>query len=88
MEMAIPGKLSWSFYPHLGMQAAEVTITDGAVFTAQLKQLVLTAKLRPLLHRHLELSKVSIEELNLNQLQLTQVESKVKWQDQNITLLL
>lgn len=81
-EISIPGDLSWSFFPHLGMQVKDVTVNDPAVFTANLKDLVLRAQLGPLLQKQLEFSKVSIGELQVNDLQASNARAKVHYQDQ------
>src|SRR5579863_3374814 len=80
-EMAIPGDLSWSFFPHLGVEASEVTISDRDVFSAHLKNLVLRLRFKALLHKQLDLSRVSIETLQVNQLQASQVQAKVRFHD-------
>lgn len=80
-EIAIPGDLSWSFFPNLGMEASEVTVSDPTVFTATLKNLVLRAKFGALLHKQLDISKVSIGTLVLNQLQATNVHARIHFQN-------
>lgn len=81
-EMNIPGNLSWSFFPHLGMKADEVEVKDVPDFTSKMQHLVLRVKLGPLFRQQLEFSKVSIGELQVNQLQATQVDAKMKFKDQ------
>ncbi|HSW71017.1 MAG TPA: AsmA family protein, partial [Gammaproteobacteria bacterium] len=85
-EMQIPGKLSWSFYPHLGMAAEEVSITEPAVFTSRLKNLVLRAKFRPLLHQQLDFTKASIESLQINHLQASRVRARLSLKNQVLEL--
>jgi AsmA protein len=83
-EMNIPGNLSWSFYPHFGVKADEVAITDPAVFSAKVKNLNLHLQIKPLLHKQVELSRVSMSHLNFNQLQASRVETKVQLKDQQL----
>lgn len=77
-EMQIPGNLSWTFIPHVGLEAAEVKINHAPDYSAHLKNLVVQVKVGPLLQKQLEFSKVSIEEMQLNQLHLSHVSAKLR----------
>lgn len=85
-EMTIPGKLSWSFYPHIGMQADEVVISDHGVFNSKITNLTLRMKFGPLLHHQLELSKVSIGEIQFNQLHAANIGARVKLNNQTLEI--
>jgi uncharacterized protein involved in outer membrane biogenesis len=85
-EMTIPGDLSWSFYPHLGVEAGQVTINDPGVFSATLKNLVLHVNLGPLLQKQLDFSKASIGALKLNHLDASNISAKIKFKNQILSL--
>lgn len=78
MEMKIPGHLSWSFFPHLGMEVNQVEISNPPDFNTTIQNLILRAELRPLLHRQLEFSKITMSQLQLNHLQVTNVAAKLQ----------
>lgn len=81
-DMTIPGDLSWSFFPHLGMEATEVVVSDPGVFSARLKKLVLRLRFIPLWHRQLDLDKVSIANLQINHLEASDVSAKIHLENQ------
>jgi len=81
-EMQIPGNLTWSFYPHFGMAADEVIINKPSVITSHLKNLVLRAKLGPLFHKQLYVSKASVENLQVNHFEASQVQAKISLKNQ------
>jgi len=85
-EISIPGQLSWSFYPHLGMGVSEVKVSDPGVFTSQLKNLVVRVRFLPLLHKQFDFSKLSIEDLRLNELQATNVQAKLALTNQVLSI--
>jgi len=87
LEISIPGQLSWSFFPHLGVEISEAKITRGPQLSSTVNHLVLKIRLAPLFHHQLELSKVSVDHWQFNQVHLSKVYAKVQLNNDTLTIL-
>ncbi|HLF67330.1 MAG TPA: AsmA family protein, partial [Gammaproteobacteria bacterium] len=85
-EMEIPGKLSWSLIPHMGIQADQVIVRGPGVFNAKIKNLVLRVRFLPLLHKELDISKVSMQEIQFNQLLANNAVARVHLNKQMLSI--
>lgn len=82
-QLTLNGAIHWSFFPWLGLQLNEAQLSNAAGFGAQpfaqIQQADISVKLLPLLHKHLEIGKLTLVGLDLN---LTQNKQGVSnWQD-------
>lgn len=82
-EFIIRGDLSWTFFPMLGIQAHDMSLSNAAALDEQdfanIKQMTLSVKLLPLFYQHLEINKLELEELTLHLLKDKAGNSN--WQD-------
>ncbi len=72
-QLSIPGKLSWTFYPNVGIKTDKVMIDNPAGYSsktfAQIDGANISVALLPLLSSHIEVESLSLHGLSVNLIQ-------------------